>query len=141
MFEFEQSGRRSTTSLVGGEGDELRYTTEADDAAIESPAMRDLQYASLMTHEQQLPKPQQSAPAWDEQQRRPVDNIDRERPVEYKQSREKPAELDVNIPTSQVYFTAVTLVVVVVVVVVVVHCKKLNLIFQGSVATCLRWYR
>ena len=62
MFEFEQSGRRSTTSSVGGHGqiqDELRYTTEPDEAGIESPAIRDLQYATLMTQEQQMPQQQQ----------------------------------------------------------------------------------
>jgi len=61
LFAFEQSGRRSTTSSVGGHGeiqDELRYTTEPDDTAIESPAMRDLQYATLMTQEQQAPQQQ-----------------------------------------------------------------------------------
>jgi len=55
---FEPSGRRSVASSVGGHHeiqDELRYTTEPDEAGIESPAMRDLQYATLMTQEQAPP--------------------------------------------------------------------------------------
>ena len=68
LFAFEQSGRRSTTSSVGGHGqiqDDLRYTTEPDEAGMESPAaMRDLQYTTLTapaTQDQQQP-PQQQHP-------------------------------------------------------------------------------
>jgi len=91
LFEFEQSGRRSTTSSVGGHGqiqDELRYTTEPDEAGIESPAMRDLQYAPLTAQEQ---KKQQQQPVEIERQQL-VDRTVYER-------REKPHELDINSPT------------------------------------------
>ena len=113
MFAFEQSGRRSTTSSVGGHGqiqEELRYTTEPDEAAIESPALRDLQYATLMTQEQHQPQHQQqsppvdtSVPVWDSAGRQP-DNVEIERQQLIRQTeyerREKPGRLDINKPTA-----------------------------------------
>lgn len=108
MFAFEQSGRRSTTGSVGGHGqiqEELRYTTEPDEVTIESPVMRDMQYASLMTQEQQRPQRQQqrhvddSSPVWYDE-RRHADNIDTERPQfvqpTERELQEKPAHLDIN---------------------------------------------
>ena len=121
MFEFEQSGRRSTSSWVGGQGqiqDELRYTTEPDEAGIESPAMRDMQYATLMQQEQQQPQhDQQQQPgqqpgqqgladgSWDERPRQ-ADNVMIERRPLVPQTqhryerKEKPHELDINGPTA-----------------------------------------
>lgn len=112
MFEFEQSGRRSTTSSVGGHGqiqEELRYTTEPDEAGIESPAMRDMQYATLMTQEQQQPQQQQQQQqppvdaSWDNQLHH-RDNVEIEhrqlvQQTEYER-REKPHELDIKRPTA-----------------------------------------
>jgi len=117
LFEFEQSGRRSTTSSVGGHGqiqDELRYTTEPDEAGIESPAMRDLQYATLMTQEQQQPQqPQRQQQQQQQQQQgdvdggwdeRRLDNVEIERPQLVQQTeyarREKPRQLDISQPTA-----------------------------------------
>jgi len=109
LFEFEQSGRRSTTSDVGGHGqiqEELRYTTEPDEATIESPALRDLQYAPLMSQDHQQQQLQQQGqvvdatpPSWDDQ-RRPTDNINREYQQTDYEPREKPGHLDVNKPTA-----------------------------------------
>jgi len=54
LFGFEDaSGRRSTTSEAGQLHiqDDLRYTTEPDETAIESPVtMRDLQYTTSLMH-------------------------------------------------------------------------------------------
>ena len=105
LFAFEQSGRRSTTSSVGGHGqiqDDLRYTTEPDEATIESPVMRDLQYASLMNQDQ--PQQQQQhvnamSPAWDDQlyQRDNVE-LERQQLIQPTESCEKPRRLDINKP-------------------------------------------
>jgi len=100
LFAFEQSGRRSTTSSVGGHGqiqDELRYTTEPDEAAIESPVMRDLQYASLMTHEQQQQHVNTTSPAWDDQLHQ-RDTVEIER--QQTESHGKPSQLDINQPAA-----------------------------------------
>jgi len=110
LFAFEQSGRRSTTSSVGGHGqiqDDLRYTTEPDEATIESPVMRDMQYASLMTaaHEHQLPNQHAvnaTSPAWDDHlhQRDNVE-IERQQLVQPTESHHaKPLRLDINKPAA-----------------------------------------
>jgi len=120
LFAFEEQGRQSTTSSVGGHGqiqEELRYTTEPDEAAIESPVMRDLQYASLMTHDQQAPPTQQapppqapppypghvdrSSPVFDDRPR-DRDNIAVERK---KRRQEKPSELEISPPGPAVCLT------------------------------------
>jgi len=104
LFAFEQSGRRSASS-VGGHGliqDELRYTTEPDESAIESPVMRDMQYASLMTTQDQQPQQpgvNATSPTWDDQPPH-RDNVEIERQpiIQPAESHSKPLKLDINKP-------------------------------------------